>query len=127
MSDPRVRVLVIDDSAFARKVLREILSACPDIEFVGIARDGLDGLERIAALKPDVVTLDLVMPDLDGLGVLRALQSQAEPPAVVVVSLTDEDSELGISALQLGAFDLVHKPTALALDRLYELGDDLLK
>jgi two-component system, chemotaxis family, protein-glutamate methylesterase/glutaminase len=127
MTEPKVRVLVIDDSAFARKVLREILSASGEIEFVGIARDGLDGLERIAALKPDVVTLDLVMPDLDGLGVLRALQNQAEPPAVVVVSLTDEDSELGISALQLGAFDLVHKPTALALDRLYELGDDLLK
>ncbi len=127
MSEPKVRVLVIDDSAFARKVLREILSASAEIEVVGIARDGLDALERIAALKPDVITLDLVMPELDGIGVLRALQMQTDPPAAVAVSLTDEDSELGISALQMGAFDLVHKPTALALDRLYELGDDLLK
>lgn len=126
MSEPKVRVLVIDDSAFARKVLREILGASADIDVVGIARDGLDGLERIAALKPDVVTLDLVMPDLDGLGVLRALKSQPDPPAVVVVSMTDEDSELGITALHSGAFDLVHKPTALALDRLYELGDELV-
>jgi len=127
MSEPKVRVLVIDDSAFARKVLREILSASGEIEFLGSARDGLDALERIAVLKPDVITLDLEMPELDGLGVLGALKLQPEPPNVVVVSLTDEDGELGVSALQAGAFDIVHKPTALALDRLYELGDDLLQ
>jgi two-component system chemotaxis response regulator CheB len=126
MSAEKVRVLVVDDSAFARKVLREILGASAEIDVVGIARDGLDALERIAALKPDVVTLDLVMPDLDGLGVLKALKTQLDPPAVVVVSMTDEDSELGITALHSGAFDLVHKPTALALDRLYELGDELV-
>ena len=69
----RIRVLVVDDSAFARKVLREVLTGTPDIEVVGIARDGLEALEKIAELKPDVVTLDLVMPNLDGIGVLRAL------------------------------------------------------
>lgn len=123
----RVRVLLVDDSAFARKVLREALEACPEIEVVGIARDGLDALEKISQLKPDVLTLDLIMPNLDGLGVLRALQVVPNAPAVVVVSTAEEDGELGIAALVAGAFELVHKPTALALDRLYELGDELVR
>jgi two-component system chemotaxis response regulator CheB len=120
-----VRVLVVDDSAFARKVIREVLSASPDIEVVAIARDGLDALEKIAEFAPDVVTLDLVMPNLDGVGVLHALQARSPRPAVVIVSMTDEDSELGTQALAAGAFDVVKKPTALAIDRLYELSDEL--
>ena len=123
MTEPRVRVLVVDDSAFARKVLRETLSARPGIEVVGIARDGLEALERIAELAPDVVTLDLVMPNLDGVGVLNALPPGG--PRVVVVSMADEESDLGIAALEAGAVEVVHKPTSLATDRLYELGDEL--
>lgn len=121
----RIRVLVVDDSAFARKVLRQVLTAVPDFEVVEIARDGLDALEKIADLRPDVVTLDLVMPGLDGLGVLRALAGAASP-RVVVVSSAGEESELAISALQAGAVELVHKPTALATDRLYEVGEKLV-
>jgi len=121
----RVRVLVVDDSAFARKVLREVISAHPDLEVVGIARDGVDALEQIESLKPDVVTLDLVMPELDGVAVLQSLQQRSDAPAVVVVSMADDQSELGIAALRAGAFDIVHKPTALALDRLYQLSDEL--
>jgi two-component system chemotaxis response regulator CheB len=118
-------VLVVDDSAFARKVLRQVLSASPGITVLDTARDGLDALEKIAALKPDVVTLDLVMPHLDGLGVLRSLAGAASP-RVVVVSSAGEESELAVSALQAGAVELVHKPTALATDRLYELGAELV-
>lgn len=125
MSRPKVRVLVVDDSAFARKVLREVISAHAELEVVGIARDGVDALEQIETLKPDVVTLDLVMPELDGVAVLQALQHRPDPPAVVVVSMADDQSELGVAALQAGAFDIVHKPTALALDRLYQLSDEL--
>ena len=121
----RIRVLVVDDSAFARKVLREALSASPFLEVVGIARDGLEALEKINELRPDVVTLDLIMPNLDGLGVLRALPT-GEGPRVVVVSISDADSMLGVEALQSGAVDLVHKPTALATDRLYELSGELV-
>lgn len=120
-----VRVLVVDDSAFARKVLREILSRADNIEVIDIARDGLEALEKIAELRPDVVTLDLVMPGLDGIGVLRALPT-VDPPRIVVVSMSDADSDLGVEALQSGAFDLVHKPTALATDRLYELAEELV-
>jgi two-component system chemotaxis response regulator CheB len=127
MSSAKIRVLVVDDSAFARKVLREILEGDGRFEVVGIARDGLDALEKVATLTPDVVTLDLVMPNLDGLGVLASLPKigLASVPRVVVVSMTDENSDLAIAALQAGAVDLVHKPTALATDRLLELSDEL--
>jgi two-component system chemotaxis response regulator CheB len=125
LSGAAIRVLVVDDSAVARKVLRQVLSAAPGIEVVDTARDGLDALEKIVALRPDVVTLDLVMPNLDGLGVLRSLGG-APAPRVVVVSSAGEESELAVSALQAGAVELVHKPTALATERLYELGAELV-
>jgi two-component system, chemotaxis family, protein-glutamate methylesterase/glutaminase len=120
-----IRVLVVDDSAFARKVLREALSRAEGLEVVGTARDGLDALEKIAELRPDVVTLDLVMPGLDGVGVLKALTGP-HPPRAVVVSMADAESELAVAAMQAGAVELVHKPTALATDRLYELADELV-
>jgi two-component system chemotaxis response regulator CheB len=125
MSPAPVRVLVVDDSAFARKVVREVLSSSPHIEVVGIARDGLEALERIEELRPDVITLDLIMPNLDGIGVLRALPARGGP-RVLVVSISDSESALGIEALHMGAVDVVQKPTALATDRLYELQGELV-
>lgn len=122
-----IRVLVVDDSAFARKVIREVLQGDPRLEVVDIARDGLDALEKIAQLAPDVVTLDLAMPSLDGVGLLKALPSLAlaKVPRFVVVSMAEDDSDLVVSALQHGAFDFVHKPTALATDRLFDLREEL--
>jgi two-component system, chemotaxis family, protein-glutamate methylesterase/glutaminase len=120
-----IRVLVVDDSAFARKVVRESLSTSPLIEVVGIARDGIDALEKIAELEPDVVTLDLVMPNLDGLGVLAALTAE-QRSRVVVVSMADDESDIGISALGYGVFDLVHKPTALAVASLHDIAEELV-
>jgi len=120
-----VRVLVVDDSAFARKVVRESLLTSPLIDVVGIARDGIDALEKIAALEPDVITLDLVMPNLDGLGVLSALTPE-QRSRVVVVSMADGQSDIGIAALSHGVFDLVHKPTALAVAGLHEIADELV-
>lgn len=122
----RRRVLVVDDSAFARTVLSRVLRASGQIDVVGTARDGDDALEQIARLDPDVVTLDLTMPALDGLSVLRALGGRPRP-RVIVVSVSTIDSALGVEALSLGAIDLISKPSALATDRLYELGDDLVR
>lgn len=119
-----IRVLVVDDSAFTRKVVREVLTRA-GMDVVGIARDGLEALEKIGELKPDVVTLDLVMPNLDGLGVLAALPAES-PPRVVVVSMAGEDSALGVAALHAGAVEVVKKPTALAVDRLYDLAGELI-
>jgi two-component system chemotaxis response regulator CheB len=121
-----IRVLVVDDSAFARKVVREVLTGDPAVEVVGIARDGLDALEKIGELAPDVMTLDLLMPNLDGLGVLRALAGRASP-RVVIVSTAERDGDLAVEALQAGAVEIVHKPTSLATARLYELAAELLE
>lgn len=123
---PAIRVLVVDDSAFSRKVMREVLQAQDGLEVVGAAHDGLDALEKIEALRPDVITLDLVMPHLDGLGVLHALRGKLSP-RVVVVSSADTRSEQVIAALGEGAVDFVHKPTALATDMLYEIGLELAR
>lgn len=119
------RVLVVDDSAFARTVLSRVLRASGNIDVIGTARDGDDALEQIKALDPDIVTLDLTMPRLDGIGVLRALGGRARP-RVIVVSVSTIDSAQGVEALSLGAIDLISKPSALATDRLYELGADLV-
>ncbi|XXT23177.1 chemotaxis-specific protein-glutamate methyltransferase CheB [Sorangium sp. So ce429] len=121
-----IRVLVVDDSAFVRKVLRQVLNASSSIEVVDTAMDGLDALEKIARYKPDVITLDLVMPNLDGIGVLASLPREGAP-RVIVVSNAEADSELGVKALQQGAIDLVEKPTSLATDRLFELSDELVR
>jgi len=121
----RPRVLVVDDSAFARSVITRLLTASHRIDVVGKAPDGYAALERIAELDPDVVTLDLTMPELDGIGVLRALVGRSRP-RVIVVSISGVDTELGAEALTLGAIDLVTKPTALASDRLQAIGDELI-
>jgi two-component system chemotaxis response regulator CheB len=121
-----IRILVVDDSAFARKVLRDVFARQPDLEVVGTARDGLEALEKVAELSPDVMMLDLAMPNLDGLGVLRALRGRPSPK-VVVVSIAGSGSEQGLAALEAGAIELVHKPTALATDRLLEMSGELLR
>ena len=110
----RARVLVVDDSAFARTVIARLLTSAR-IDVVGTAYDGRDALAQIAAHDPDVITLDLTMPELDGLGVLRALAGKKRP-RVIVVSVSSIDTELGAEALALGAIALVAKPTALATE-----------
>jgi two-component system chemotaxis response regulator CheB len=121
----KARVLVVDDSAFARTVIARLLRATEKIDVVGIARDGRDALAQIAQHDPDIVTLDLTMPELDGLGVLRALQGRKRP-RVIIVSISSVDSELGAEALTLGAIGLVQKPTALATDRLNAINAELV-
>ena len=120
-----IRVLVVDDSAFVRKVIRQMLARSPFIEVVGTARDGREALELVASLKPDVVTLDLMMPGLDGVGFLKA-QMAIRPVAVVVCSITHESGAVALEALEAGAVEFVQKPSALATDRIYEMSDELV-
>lgn len=122
MTQPRV--LIVDDSAFVRTVLARVLKGTGEIDVVGTARDGDDALEQIAMHDPDVVTLDLNMPNRDGLGVLRELQGRARP-RVIIVSVSTIDSTQAVEALALGAVDLVTKPSALATDALYDISSEL--
>jgi len=106
-----VRVLVVDDSALARKVLTEGLSADPRIEVVGTARDPFEARDRIAELDPDVLTLDVEMPRMDGIEFLRRMMPVCPIPVVVVSSLTVRGADVALQALDAGAVDVVPKPT----------------
>jgi two-component system chemotaxis response regulator CheB len=121
-----VRVLIVDDSAYVRKVIRQMLSRSPFLEVVGVARDGREALAMAVELKPDVITCDLIMPELDGVGFIRQ-QMARHPVPIVVVSVASESGELVLAALDAGAVDFVQKPTALATDRLLEIGDELIE
>ncbi len=106
-----LRVLVVDDSALYRKLLTDLLGGIPGIEVVGTAPNGRFALEGIARFEPDVVTLDVEMPDMDGLEVLRRMRSAGADPLVVMVSaLTKRGAKVTFDALRLGAFDFVSKP-----------------
>lgn len=112
-----MRALVVDDSTLFRKVVRDALGELPGVEVVGVAANGKLALERIATLKPDLVTLDLEMPELDGLGVLEALSSMPAAPTVIMVSaLTATGAETTMRALRLGAFDFILKPAGNSVE-----------
>ena len=98
----KIRALVVDDSAFVRKVVSQMLARSPEIEVVGTARDGLDALEMVARHKPDVVTLDLVMPRMNGVEFLRE-QANRTPVPVVICSIAHETGEMALDAFEAGS------------------------
>jgi two-component system chemotaxis response regulator CheB len=106
----RIRVHVVDDSALARRAIQDALAQDAGIEVVGLAADAYEAREQIIALEPDVLTLDLQMPLMDGLTFLRILQEHHPVPVVVVSSLTPAGSELAMAALEAGAIDVIQKP-----------------
>jgi two-component system chemotaxis response regulator CheB len=121
----RVRVLVVDDSALMRKLIPQMLQGDPSIEVVGTAMDGLLGLKKIAELRPDVVTLDLEMPRMDGLETLREIVRQHSIPVIVVSSHTSKGAYSALNALSLGAFDFVAKPVATQTGGLEQIAREL--
>ena len=123
---PIVRVLVVDDSAYVRKVFKQMLSRSPFLEVVGTARDGEEALELAAELQPDVVTVDLNMPAMNGVSFVRA-QMARRPVPILVISIASSANEEVLAALDAGAVDFIQKPTALATDRLLEISDDLIE
>jgi two-component system chemotaxis response regulator CheB len=125
MKSGLIRVLVVDDSAFVRKVVAQMLSRSPFIDVIGTARDGTEALEMVERLQPDVVTLDLVMSGMDGLEFLRR-QMAIRPIPVVVCSISHESGAAALEALDLGAVEFIQKPTALATDRVFEIADELV-
>ncbi len=121
----RLRVLIVDDSAYVRKVVRQMLARSPRIEVVGAARDGAEALELAEQLRPDVITTDLVMPQMDGVAFVRA-QMARRPLPILVVSVASAHNDMALAALDAGAVDVVRKPTALASEQVFEIYDELI-
>jgi len=121
----KIRVLVVDDSALMRKLIPQTLLHDPSIEVVGTAMDGLIGLRKIEELRPNVVTLDLEMPRMDGIEMLRQITRKHRVPVIVVSAHTAEGASLTLKALGLGAFDFVTKPPDAASGRLAQIASEL--
>src|SRR6266403_2133781 len=123
----KIRVLVADDSAFMRKVLVSIIGADPQLEVAGEARDGRDCVAQSEALTPDVITMDINMPHMDGLQATEVIMSSKPRPIVIVSSESREGADTTLKALELGAIDFIAKPSSgIDLD-MNSVREDLCK
>ncbi len=120
-----IRVLIVDDSALVRQVLSEILGTDPRFEVLGTAKDPYDAREKIKQLNPDVLTLDVEMPRMDGVTFLRNLMRLRPMPVVMISSLTEQGAEITLQALELGAVDFVSKPKIGVAQGLEEYADTI--
>lgn len=120
-----VTVLIVDDSAFARLSITKQLSADPGIEIIGYAADGIEALEKVEELKPDVVTLDVEMPRMEGLEALARIMSENPTPVVMLSSLTGKGTEITVRALELGAIDFFLKVSRATGAGFYGLDNTL--
>ena len=118
----KLKVLVADDSAIFRRVLVETLASLPDVEVIGSVANGKLALQRVRELEPDLLTLDMEMPETDGLAVLDGLRQSGAKVAVIVVSaLTRQGGHLTLRALEKGAFDFITKPDTAGADQSREV------
>ena len=119
-------VLVVDDSAFMRKLVSELVDGSGEFRVVGTARNGLDALQRIQSLEPDIVTLDIEMPELDGLGALERIMRDSPRPVVMLTAASGDGDDMALRALERGAVEFVRKPSGpISLD-LAVIRDELL-
>ncbi|MBD3309173.1 chemotaxis-specific protein-glutamate methyltransferase CheB [candidate division KSB3 bacterium] len=125
-SRQRVRVLIVDDSAFARRTLTKILEQDSRVEVVGTAWDGREAIDKISRLHPDVVTMDLNMPNMTGTEALDIIMREMPLPVIVVSSLDQEIIEETLEALEHGAVDFILKPTELASEKLFQIQSTLI-
>lgn len=117
MSEQPIRVLVVDDTVVYRKVVSDVIEELPDAEVVGVAHDGKIAMSKIGFLKPDLLTLDIEMPEMNGLEVLDRIRTEAPGTGAVMLStLTQKGGAMTVKALELGAFDFIPKPETRSLD-----------
>jgi len=125
LAQGKIKVLIVDDSVLMRGLLREIFSKQPDMEVVGVAPDAYTALAQIATLSPDVITLDVEMPGMNGLAFLEKLMRERPIPVVMVSSLTAKGAETTLRALSLGAVDFATKPRVDVAKGTVEMADEL--
>jgi two-component system chemotaxis response regulator CheB len=122
-----IRVLIVDDSAFMRQIFFRLLSNDPELTVVATARDGVDALSKIGQYHPDVVTLDVAMPNMDGLECLAQIMHDHPVPVIMVSSLTSEGAEPTIRSLELGAVDYVAKPSTIGTEEIESIQQELIQ
>ncbi|MGP7817485.1 protein-glutamate methylesterase/protein-glutamine glutaminase [Niallia sp. 01092] len=123
----KIKVLIVDDSAFMRKLIADFLSEDSRITVVGTARNGEDGIQKMKELQPDVVTLDVEMPVLDGLSALKRIMEENPVPVIMLSSTTKEGADDTVRAIQMGAIDFIGKPSgSISLD-LYKVKQELVE
>ncbi len=121
----KIRVLVVDDSAFVRQALSRMIGSAPDMEVVATAADGAEGLEKARTLLPDVVTLDIKMPRMDGLVALERIMAECPVPVLLLSSVTSEGADVTLRGLEIGALDFVDKSSVQGPMNLLALADEL--
>ena len=124
-STRKITVLIVDDSALIRSILKEIINSYPDMEAVGAAANPLQAREMIKVLNPDVLTLDVEMPEMDGLTFLEKLMRLRPMPVLMISSLTERGSDAALRSLELGAVDFVAKPRMGIADGMQEYADEI--
>jgi len=123
----QVKVLVVDDSAFMRKAISMMLESDPEIKVVGIGHDGAEAVESVKKLKPDIVTLDIEMPHMDGLTALKHIMAESPTLVLMVSSITTDGASATLDALQLGAVDFIPKQLSFVALDIVKIKDELLK
>jgi len=122
-----IKALVVDDSAFILKAMKRMLRSDPHIKVVGEARDGMEAVEKVKLLKPDVVTLDVKMPRLDGIRALETIMRDCPTPVLMVSSLTNEGGALTLKALETGAVDFIDKSSCHTMMDILDIAETLIK
>lgn len=124
--EKKIKVLVVDDSALMRKMIPLIISSDKDIEVIGTAIDGDFALKKISQLRPDVITLDVNMPRMDGLTTLKSIVRDFKIPVILVSSLTKEGAEITLKGLEMGAFDFIPKPNGAISVHISDISNELI-
>lgn len=122
-----IRVIVVDDSAFMRKVITNILESSPKINVVATARNGVDGLKKILEFKPDVVTLDVEMPIMDGMETLEQIMMNHPLPVVMLSSVSKKDTNKIVQAMSKGAVDFIEKPSGAISLNITDIKEEIIK
>ena len=125
--DRKIKILVVDDSAFMRRVISDIINSDYRFTVIGTAKNGEEGLEKVRELDPDVITLDVDMPEMDGLEMLKILMKENPKPVLLISAYTKEGADTTIRALGLGAADFITKPSNIFKMNEKEIRDDIIK